>query len=198
MSSRRRWNPEFRGRTMTWLRFGLPRTTGAAAGSTTYAMCASGYRRRNARIRGVVNTTSPKRRRRSSSIFINLRPWGLIPEAWGLVLLYGGLVNKHHRDVVFDRVYTMALVGFEGGVVLDQPDGRPAIGACEDFEQFGVYGHGASRGTARRSRNETGRAVPSGQRWHECDTNALTTIAKKTNFGALVSRPVETSRTITS
>ena len=49
---------------------GWPWTTGAAAGSTRYVISASGKASRMAVTAGVVNTTSPMSRSRTSRIFI--------------------------------------------------------------------------------------------------------------------------------
>ena len=51
MSSRRRWNPEFR-EDNDFVQIRVVADDGAAAGSTTYVRCASGERRRSARSRG--------------------------------------------------------------------------------------------------------------------------------------------------
>ena len=100
------------------------RTTGSAAGSTRYVRCASGNLRFNARSIGVVNTTSPIRRRRISRIFtaaihairnrIRTRnpnpgsrfgPGSRTVSLW----LYRRLVDQHDRNVVLDWVDALAL-----------------------------------------------------------------------------------------
>ncbi len=68
-SSASRLRPALRGATMTLSRWGFSRTTGSACGSTRYVRCASGNVRFNARISGVVNTTSPIKRRRINKMF---------------------------------------------------------------------------------------------------------------------------------
>ena len=54
---------------------------------------------------------------------------------------YRRLVNQHHRDIVLDGIHTMALVALERRAVFDQFDRGLAVGAREDFEEFGIDGH---------------------------------------------------------
>src|SRR5688572_13779121 len=79
---------------------------------------------------GVVKTTSPMRRSRTSRIFTNR-----------LLLLDGGLVDQHDGDVVLDRIHTMALSAFQRAAVLDEADRRFAVGTREDFQQFRIERH---------------------------------------------------------
>src|SRR5215510_5892283 len=120
--------PRARGATTTWLRSVLWSTTGAAAGSTTYVSCASGKRSRSARMAGVVKTTSPIWRRRTSRIFNQSR-------------LDGCFIDQHHRDVVFDRVDAVAGGTLQGRAIFDQMYWRFAVRTGENFEQFLVNGH---------------------------------------------------------
>ena len=88
---------------------GLPATTGAAARFDQIRRArASGNRRRSARTTGVVNTTSPIRRRRTSRI-LNAAS-----------VLDRRLVDQHHRDVVLDRIHAVARVALQAGAVLDE------------------------------------------------------------------------------
>ena len=72
-------------------------------------MWASGKRWRSARIAGVVKTTSPIWRRRTSRICESM-----------LSRLDGGFVDQHHRDVVLDRVDALAGGALERRAVLDE------------------------------------------------------------------------------
>src|SRR6185295_7422245 len=78
---------------------------------------------------GVVKTTSPISRRRTSRIRCRL------------VVLDGGFVDEHHRNVVFDRIHTLARRALEGGAVLDQRDRCFTVGTRENLEQFRVHCH---------------------------------------------------------
>jgi hypothetical protein len=46
---------------------------------------------------------------------------------------YRRLVNQHHRDIVFDRIHTMALIALERRAVFDQFDRGLAVRARKDF-----------------------------------------------------------------
>src|SRR5689334_1141456 len=130
-SSRRRAMPDRFGMTRSSLTCGLPAITGAADGSTTYAMCASGNRRRSARRIGVVNATSPIRRSRTRRIR-------------GASGFDRGLVNEHHRDVVPDGIHAFALIALERGAIVDEFYRGLAVRTGQDFEQFGVNRHATS------------------------------------------------------
>ncbi len=58
---------------------------------------------------------------------------------------YRRLVNQHHRDIVLDRIHTMALVALERRAVLDQFDRGLAVRARKDFKEFGIDRHGGLR-----------------------------------------------------
>lgn len=51
-------------------------------------------------------------------------------------------VNQHHWDVVLDGIDAAAGVALETGAAVDQRDGRLAVRARENFEQFRVNRHG--------------------------------------------------------
>jgi exonuclease VII large subunit len=53
-----------------------------------------------------------------------------------------GLVDEHHRDVIPDRVDTVALVASEACAVVHGLHGRLAGRAHQDLEQSGINGHG--------------------------------------------------------
>src|SRR4029079_18716826 len=91
-------------------------------------MRGSGKRSRSARTAGVVNTTSPIWRSRTSRIR-NSR-------------LDGRLVDEYHRDVVFYRVDAMARAALERRSVLHQGDRRFTVRAGENLEQLRVNRHG--------------------------------------------------------
>src|SRR5207245_10730185 len=58
------------------------------------------------------------------------------------LFLYGGFVNQHDGDVVLNRVHALARRAFERGAVLDERDGRLAVGAGENLEELGIDRHG--------------------------------------------------------
>src|SRR4029450_12774871 len=94
-------------------------------------MWASGKRRRSARRIGVVNATSPIRRRRTRRIR-------------GASGLDCGLVNEHHRDVVPDGVDAFALLALEGRAIVNEFYRGLAVRTGQDFKQFGVNRHASS------------------------------------------------------
>jgi len=57
------------------------------------------------------------------------------------LLFNRGFIEKHDRDVVTDRIHTLARVTFERGVILDQLDGSLAARTRKDLEQFWIDGH---------------------------------------------------------
>ena len=122
--------------TMTSSRCGLPATTGAACGSTRYARCASGNRRRSARMTGVVNTTSPISRRRIRRI---LTGWS------SASVLDGRLVDQHDRDVC---PRSPGRPGGTSGTSSRRRRGRchrdVAGGADQNLEQLRIDGHASS------------------------------------------------------
>ena len=56
-------------------------------------------------------------------------------------ILYCCFINQHHRNVVLNRIDALARGAFERGPVFDQGHRRFAVGARENFEQFGIDGH---------------------------------------------------------
>src|SRR5262245_32805876 len=109
-----------------------------------------------ARIKGVVKTTSPMRRRRTRRIFTDLVGgwWLVVRRGWWNYpathesrttardsRFYGGLVDEHHRDVVLDRIDAVTLVALECRAVLHEPDGSLTVGTRQNFEELGVDGH---------------------------------------------------------
>src|SRR5262249_37715420 len=112
---------------MTASRCGLCCTTGAAWGSTTYEMCASGKRSRSARMAGVVNTTSPISRRRTSRMRNSF--------------FDGCFVEEHDRNVVLDRVHTFARCTLQRCAVLHEHDRRFAVGTRKNLEQLRIDRH---------------------------------------------------------
>src|SRR5688572_18977343 len=83
---------------------------------------------------GVVNTTSPSRRSRTSRIFTR---WQTVS-----VRLDGGLVQQHDRDVVLDGEHTMALPALQARAVLHQRHRGLAARTGQDLQQFSVHWHG--------------------------------------------------------
>ena len=77
---------------------------------------------------GVVNTTSPIKRSRTSKMFKNL-------------FLYGRLVDEHHGNVVLDRIHTMTGIAFQTRAIVHENDGCLAAGTRQNLEQFSVDGH---------------------------------------------------------
>src|SRR5512145_3314081 len=126
-SSSSRRTPRVLGTTITSSRCGLPMTTLAASRSTRYVRRASGKVRFSLRNSGVVNTTSPMRRRRITRMFTSR--------------FDRGLVQQHDRNVVLDRIHALALAALERAAVLHEIDLGLAVRAGQDLEQFGVYGH---------------------------------------------------------
>jgi hypothetical protein len=55
-----------------------------------------------------------------------------------------GLVNQHHRDVILDGIDAMTLLALEAGAVIHQLHWRLTVGAGQDFQEFGIDGHGVS------------------------------------------------------
>src|SRR6267378_3675199 len=52
-----------------------------------------------------------------------------------------GLVDEHHRNVIFDRIDALAGLTLERRAVFDQLHWCFAVGARENLEQFGIHGH---------------------------------------------------------
>ena len=84
------------------------------------------------RMTGVVNTTSPIRRSRSSRIFTR---W-LVKMA--MLELDRGFVDEHDRDVVLDRIDALALRALERRAVLHEIDLRLAVRARQNLEQLRI------------------------------------------------------------
>ena len=116
------------------------RPAAAAAGSTTYARCASGYARLSARITGVVNITSPISRSLSNRIFTRPDFWR--HEYSGPTRVSSrfdrGLVDEHDRNVVLDGIHAVALRALERGAILHQIDLRLALRARKNLEQLWI------------------------------------------------------------
>src|SRR3954470_4532750 len=97
-------------------------------------MSAEGWRLRKARMTGVVNTTSPINRKRTRRMFnATLHPAASVFD--------GRLVDKHHRNVIFDRVHPAADITAKAGAILHHAYGFLAFGADKDLEQRGIDGH---------------------------------------------------------
>src|SRR5205823_5417684 len=58
-----------------------------------------------------------------------------------LVVLDGGFVDEHDRNVVLDRIHALTGRAFQCGPVLDQCHRCLAVGARENFEQLLIDGH---------------------------------------------------------
>ena len=58
-----------------------------------------------------------------------------------LVILYGGFVDEHHRNVVFDGIHTFARPAFQRGTVFDGCHGCFAVRTRKNLEQLGIDWH---------------------------------------------------------